>query len=158
MSKPTSTIDSQLEAAQVSIDNSLADLEILGLVKSYGYTAEKLIEGKTLFQAAQAAVNAQGAAAGKQKTATAAFTAAQTQAFAAFQALAKVARASASDPGQLKLLGLDGPMPRKTGAFRNAASQLFENAASIPALAQFGYNAARINLAMALGSLADFHL
>ena len=145
MSKPTSTIDSQLEAAQVSIDNSLADLEILGLVKSYGYTAEKLIEGKTLFQAAQAAVNAQGAAAGKQKTATAAFTAAQTQAFDAFQALAKVARASASDPGQLKLLGLDGPMPRKTGAFRNAASQLFENAASIPALAQFGYDAARIS-------------
>ena len=144
MSKPTSTIDSQLEAAQVSIDNSLADLEILGLVKSYGYTAEKLLEGKALFAAAQAAVNAQGLAAGRQKTATAAFNAARTQAFDGFQALAKVARASVSDSGQLKELGLNVPMPRKTGAFRNVASQLFENAASVPALGQFGYDAARI--------------
>jgi hypothetical protein len=53
-----------------------------------------------------------------------------------------VARAAVSDPGGLKALGLDGP---KTGAFCNVASQLFENAASIPALAQFGYDAARIS-------------
>ena len=145
MARPKSTIDDQLGAAQLAIDNSLADPEIMALVGGYGYSAEKLAEGKALFDAAQAAVNAQGAAAGKQKTATAAFTAAQTQAFDAFQALAKVARASITDSGQLKLLGLEGPMPRKTGAFRNAASQLFENAASIPALAQFGYNAARIS-------------
>jgi hypothetical protein len=144
MSKPTSSIDDQLDTAQVAIDNSLADPEITALVGGYGYSAEKLAEGQALVDAAQAAVNAQGAAAGRQKSATATFNDAQTQAFDAFQALATVARAAVSDPGQLKVLGLEGPMPRKTGAFRNVASQLFENAASIPALTQFGYDAARI--------------
>jgi hypothetical protein len=143
--RPTSSTSGQLDSAQLAINNSLSDPEIMALVGGYGYSAEKLAEGKALFDAAQAAVNAQGLAAGKQKTATAAFNDAQTQAFDTFQALAKVARAAVTDPGQLKVLGLEGPMPRKTGAFRNAASQLFENAASIPALAQFGYNAARIS-------------
>jgi hypothetical protein len=142
--RPTSSTSDQLESAQLAINNSLSDPEIMALVGGYGYSAEKLAEGKALFDAAQAAVNAQGMAAGQQKSATAAFNDAQTQAFDAFQALATVARAAVTDSGQLKVLGLEGPMPRKTGAFSKAASQLFENAASIPTLTQFGYDAARI--------------
>jgi len=54
-----------------------------------------------------------------------------------------VARA-ALGPADLAALGLSGPMPRGTDGFRAAAGQLFDNAASVPALAQFGYDAARI--------------
>jgi hypothetical protein len=68
MVRPKSTIDDQLDAAQVAIDNSLSDPEIMGFVGGYGYNAEKLAEGKALFDSAQAAVNAQGLAAGKQKS------------------------------------------------------------------------------------------
>jgi len=143
MTRPKSTIAEQLAAAEVAVNNSLADPEIMALVGEYGYTNEKLLEGTQLFAAAQAAVAAQEQAAGAQQGATGAFKIAQAEAFDAYQALSKVARAAAPKSA-LAGLGLTGPMPRSTAAFQTAARSLFTNAASLPTLAEYGYTASKL--------------
>ena len=137
------TIDDQLSAAKLAIDISLADVEIIALVGPYGYTAEKLRQGKQLFLAADEAVHAQGRAASAQLAASDAVDAAKARAVKAYQDLAKIARAtlpSTALPG----LSLDKAMPQGTAAFRAAASQLFDNAADIASLAAYGYDAAKL--------------
>ncbi len=143
MTHPKSTIAEQLNAAELAIRNSLAEAEIQALVSDYGYSAEKLDAGRLLFEAARAAVSAQETAAGAQQTATEALESARQGAYDAYQALAKVARATLS-PAALSGLGLAGSMPRSTAAFVTAAGTLFDNAAALPVLADFGYDAARI--------------
>jgi hypothetical protein len=63
MSRPRQGIAQRLNAAQLAIVNSLSDLEIQGLVGSFGYTTAKLEAGRALYEAAQTAVNAGAAAA-----------------------------------------------------------------------------------------------
>ncbi|MGC1378891.1 MAG: hypothetical protein WA821_21850 [Anaerolineales bacterium] len=143
MIKPTSTIDDLLSAAKLAIDTSLADAEIKALVAAYGYNDQKLAEGQKLFTAADAAVHAQGRAESAQLAASAALETAKAQAVKAYQDLAKIARATL-DPTALPGLSLDRAMPQGVGAFRAAASQLFDNAASITSLAEYGYDAAKL--------------
>lgn len=146
MSKPKTTIAEQLNAAQVAINNSQADEEIQALVSGFGYSvgrSGKLAEGCGLVERAQAAVLAQTQAAGAQKDATLALQAAKVAATDAYQALAKVARATC-DPAQLKALGLSGKMPIDTAGFLKAAYVLFDSAVTTPVLAGFGYSAEKL--------------
>jgi hypothetical protein len=143
MSRPKSTTDDQLSAAKLAIDTSLADAEIRALVAPYGYNDKKLAEGRQLFEAADAAVNAQGRAESAQLAASETVDAAKAQAVKAYQDLAKIARATVA-PTALPGLNLDKPMPQGTAAFRSAASQLFANAAAIGSLAEYGYDAAKL--------------
>jgi len=143
MDKPRTTIADQLNAAQLAVTNSLADPEIKSRVAAYGYTAEKLLEGRALFDAARAAVSAQESAAGAQQAATQTLAAAKAEAHDAYQSLAKVARA-VSDPASLAGLGLTGLMPAATAAFLTAAGTLFDNAGALPALAQYGYDSTKL--------------
>jgi hypothetical protein len=143
--RPKSSISEQLNAAQIAVTNTLADAEIQGLVTQYGYTPEKLSEGKALYDAALSAVNAQIAAAGSQFQATGNLKAAEEIAFDAYQALAKVARAVfINNPARLAQLGLSGTMPRSTAKFLSAAYTIFDNANNVPeiktGLASFGYS------------------
>ena len=143
MSGSKSSIDDQLSAAKLAIDTSLADVEIIALVGPYGYTVEKLREGKQLFLAADEAVHAQGRAESAQLAASKAVDAAKARAVKAYQDLAKIARAtlpSTALPG----LSLNRAMPQGANAFRSAASQLFDNAADIGSLAAYGYDAAKL--------------
>jgi hypothetical protein len=143
MPQTQSTISGQLEVAQKVIANTQADDEIKALVAAYGYNDEMLNEGQQLYEAAQAAYNAQAKAEGAQLRATQDFTAAQAQAVKAYQDLAKVARA-AINPAELTTLNLGGAMPKKTADFLAAAKRLFANAADVSALAKFGYDAAKL--------------
>jgi hypothetical protein len=143
MTRPTSSTDDQLGAAKLLIDASLADPEIGALVGARGYSAEKLVAGRQLFEAADAAVSAQKLAESAQLAATAALVAAKTQAVAAYQALAKTARA-VLPPTALPGLSLNKAMPQGTDAFSAAASQLFTAAASIASLAEYGYDPATL--------------
>jgi len=143
------TIAGQLNAARVAINNTLADSEIHAMVAIYGYTNTKVLEGQQLYNAAIAAVNAQNAAAGTQRQATAQAAAAEQQARATYQALAQVARAVfARDAAKRTALGLVGNTPQSTTAFMAAARTLFDNAIAMPAIQQelinYGYSAARI--------------
>ena len=141
--KPVSTIAQQLNAAQLAISNSLGDAEITAAVAQYGYTTAKLNEGKALYEAALAAVNATKTGKGEQKTATADLKAKQKEAQDAYQAAAQVARAALA-PADLATLGLAGKVPRDTAGFIAAAYTLFDNAASSGLLSGFGYDADKL--------------
>jgi len=143
MSKPKTTIAEQLNAAQLAINNSLADEEILELVSGFGYSGEALSAGCELYERALEAVNRQRLAAGTQQKATQALLEAQKVAADAYQALAKVARA-VCDPSQLTALGLSGKTRRDTAGFLAGAYTLFTNAASLGSLSGFGYNAGKL--------------
>jgi hypothetical protein len=139
MSRPKQSIAEQLHAAQLAVNNSLTDPEIQSLVSGFGYTAEKLTEGRYLFECAEAAVTAQRFAAGAQQDATQTVEETKRAAVDAYQALAKVARAVAN-PAQLAALGLvGGRMPRSTAGFLAAAYTLFDNAPNLTSLAEYGY-------------------
>jgi predicted pyridoxine 5'-phosphate oxidase superfamily flavin-nucleotide-binding protein len=141
--KPKTTAAQQLNAAQLAISNSLADPEIKAAVAQFGYTTAKLNAGKALYDKALAAVNAQKSGKGDQKTATADLKAAEKEARDAYQAAAKVARATLDRDG-LATLGLTGKVPRDIAGFIQAGYTLFDNAAESGLLAEFGYDAERI--------------
>ena len=141
--KSHATIAAELNAAQVAINNSLGDAEIKALVAGFGYTTAKLNKGKALYAAALEAVNATKSGRGTQKGATAALQAAKDAAHDTYQALAQVARASLP-PEDLETLGLTDKEPRGTAKFIAAGYALFDNAATLPALAEFGYEADRL--------------
>jgi len=141
--KPVVTIAQQLNTAQVAITNSLADPEIKAAVAQFGYTTAKLNAGQTLYQAALAAVDAQKLGRGDQKVATAELKAKEKDARDAYQALAKVARATLDQATQVKLGALNKE-PRSTAGFIQVAYTLFDNATTISELSDFGYDAERL--------------
>ena len=127
------SIAAQLNAARVVICNTQADGELLARVERFGYTADRLSAGQQLLDAAAAAVNVQVSAAGAQRLATARACAAERQAHASYQALARLARAVFQyERGFQVVLGLGGEMPRDTAGFLFAAHMLFRNARASP--------------------------
>ena len=96
-SRPMHSIAGQLNAGQLAISNSLSDPEIQSLVAQFGYPAEKLNEGKALYDCALSAVNAEKAAAGTQQESSRMLAQAEKSARDAYQALAKVARRSSAE-------------------------------------------------------------
>lgn len=143
MSRPMTSIADQLNAAQLAIKNSQADEEIQGLVSGFGYDARSLEVGCGLYERAQAAVQAQKLAASTQQGATLLLLEAKKTATDAYQALAKVARATC-DSSQLTALGLSGKMPADTAGFLAAGYTLFDNAARLERLSSFGYTTERL--------------
>lgn len=143
--KSPTSIAERLNAAKLAIANSLADGEIQSLVANYGYPAAKLNEGDALFQAAQAAVNAQKSAEGAQKQSTQELKTAEKEARGAYQSLAKVSRAIfKGDKPRLTALGLGGREAKDIAGFLASASALFENAAAAGTLAEYGYDGGRL--------------
>jgi len=62
--KPKRSIANRLNRAQVAINNTLADTEILNRATEYGFAETKMQAGLALFQTAQGAVNARNLAQG----------------------------------------------------------------------------------------------
>ncbi len=159
MNKAKTSIADRLNAAQVAINNTLTDAEIQAAVAAYGYSAEKINAGKEVYDRAVAAVNAQIAAAGAQRDATATMESAKQQAHAAYQSLAKVARAVfIQDKGRLTRLGLTGAMPKSTAGFLTAAYALFQNAIAPEIqilLTNYGYDSAKLQSEQALITAYD---
>jgi len=137
------SIAKRLNRAQVATSNTLADTEILNRATEYGFDETKMQAGLALFQTAQGAVNVRKLAQGDQQQATVHVLEAQTEAQGAYQKLAKVARA-VLNKGELAALGLVGEMPRATAGFLAAGYALFDNAASQPKLAEYGYDVDRL--------------
>ena len=145
MSRPKQSIAQQLNTGQLAIGNSLSDPEIQSLVAQFGYPAVKLNEGKALYDCALSAVNAEKSAAGAQQESTRVLEQAETSAREAYQALAKVARAVfGKDKAQLNALGLSGNTPKDTAGFIACAYTLFDNARTLPALADYGYDSVKL--------------
>lgn len=142
------SIAERLNAAQIAINNAIADPEIAAAVAEFGYTPEKIGEGKQFLDAAVAALNAQKVAAGAQRISTVALKKAEKKARDAYQALAKVARACLNK-AQLTSLGLNRAEPKPIAAFLTAAYALFDNARTVPEvseiLAEHRYNETKLN-------------
>lgn len=141
--RPMTSIAQQLTAGQLIVSNSIGDGEIQGLVAEFGYNSAKLNAGMALYTAAQAAVNLQTAKSGAQQESTRVLVQADVAARDAYQALAKVARAVFTK-AQLTTLGLSGAVPKDIAGFLAAAYTLFDNAANLPELSNYGYGAGKI--------------
>ena len=145
--KSRASIAEQLNAAHIAINNSIADEEIGRLIAPLGYHRAKLEEGRKLFEAAVAAVNAQNAAEEDKRIARARFLETEKLARDAFQAFAQAAKASFGR-AMLASLGLTGPTPRATAGFLPTAYALFDNAIRLPEiqakLGELGYNADKL--------------
>jgi hypothetical protein len=140
------SIAQQLTDAHLLIYNSLVDPEILARVAAFGYRIDKLNTAKALHKAAEDAFNTQKARSGDQQQITADLAEAQAAAHDAYQALAKVARAIfIKDRGRLSILGITGGrVPQSIAGFLGAARILFNNAADLTELADYGYDAAKL--------------
>lgn len=147
--KSKRTIADHIGAAQIAIGNTQNDSVIQARVSAYGFDETRMNEGKQIYEKAVSALNAQIAAAGALRDATASCKAAQTSAQTAFQDLSQVARAAfAHDKPRLAALGLTGAMPRKTASFLVAAFALFDNALNLPeiktVLEKYGYDQTKL--------------
>lgn len=147
--KSRNSISEQLNFANVALNNSINDPEILNLVSNFGYTKEKLEEGLNLYKAAVDIVNTRTRLAGAQYQATEELKVKEKLAREAYQNLAKVARAVfKQDQARLAQLGIVGEMPKKIAEFIARGYTVFDNALSIDeiktALSHFGYDEAKL--------------
>lgn len=145
MTTKRNTIAQKLHDAQVAINNTINTEVVQSAVTVFGYGPEQMGIGKALHEAAVVAVQLQQVAAGAQQDATARLKEKEKEAMAAYQDLAKVARAVfIQTSSKLVALGLRGRMPRATGAFIQAGYKLFDNSLLSPELASFGYDVDRL--------------
>jgi hypothetical protein len=143
-SKIHATIAGQLAAAQLVIENTLANPGILERVAARGYTATEMAAGQRLHRVAVAAVDAQAAAAGAARHTTERADAAEKQARASYQELVQTVRAVfPANSSQRKSLEVVGAMPVDTAKFIAVATTLFNNALNVTeisaVLARYGY-------------------
>jgi hypothetical protein len=149
MANAARTIAQQLDDAHRAISNTLANPDIQVRVSRYGYTTERMVTGKTLYDTAVQAVNTQAAAAGASRRATAQTQTAKAEAHKRVGALANVARSVfARGSAEWTELELTRPIPRNAAAFLTVATTLVDNALALPniqvALAEYGYDAERL--------------
>ena len=143
------TIAEQLNLAQVAITNAPKDPEILKRLGNYGYTPARLKEGQVKLATAREAFALHLSLTGAQHDSTAKVNKVTKEAYAAYQALAKTARAIwPKDKAMLDTLGIKGTMPKTTAGFLSAAYTLFDNAQgnadSSKSLAEYGYTKTKL--------------
>jgi hypothetical protein len=144
--KANVTIASQLAAANLLIENTLSNEDILEQVATRGYPVDVLTEGQRLHRLASKAVDAQAAAAGAARLATERARLAEQEARDVYMALAQTVRAVfPSNSSQRKALDMTKPTASDATAFLAAAITLFNNAQNISeisvVLSRYGYDA-----------------
>ncbi len=148
--KVKNSISELLTAVDIAITNTLKDPEIIGMVGKFGYTEEKLQEGKNLLDIAMQAVKNKTAIAGNQFQATEELKKAEKEAYDAYQSLVKVAKAAwMNDKAKLAQIGVTGPMPKRIADFLVKAYTVFDNILNTPELKEdlshFGYDENKLN-------------
>jgi hypothetical protein len=143
------SIDGLLHDAQVAIDNALTNDRILAALSDFGYTPERLQQGKTLYTTALTAQTAQQLEAGEQRSATAELEANRAIANTTYIRLVKIARvAFKRDAGIATQLGLGGERKRSLAGWLAQANQFYTNALTTPAalksFSEFGITADKL--------------
>ncbi|MEM8505804.1 MAG: hypothetical protein AAF716_21955 [Cyanobacteria bacterium P01_D01_bin.1] len=143
------SIDSFLSDAQLAIDNSLNNPKILGYVKDFGYSTERIQKGKALYNSAMTAQLAQTAEAGGQISASQAVGEAWAKAKKTYMRLVKVARvALKQNAGAAAQLALGGRRKGSLSGWLAQANQFYKNALSdkaiLSALKEFGITEAKL--------------
>jgi len=135
-------IDEQLASAELALGNARTDGDLADPLAQFGYDAERLTEGWTLYQAAATAHQRQTREYGEQFAASDAFSQAWTAAQAQVMRHVKVARiALKQNRGAYAELGLTGSRKRTLAGWLTQARQFYVNAQVDPeiltALARF---------------------
>ena len=131
------SIDTKLKAAQGAIDNACADASIQANLSAYGYTAERLEDGRSLYQKALADRQERRASLGAQLGTTDRFTGAQKQAYAEYIRQVKVARICfAGDREARKALELIGARKQTLAGLIGQMKAFYTNALASEAVVQ----------------------
>lgn len=160
MKTRSNSAGTQLKQAQTAINNTLGNATIKAVAATFGYTVARLNAGRTLLNAAIAAVDEATFLAGAQREATQEVRDTFKAARGAFQGLAKVARAIfKKQPEHLTALGLDDPMPVNMDDFAASAQTLFNSGeyptAITTALENNGYGSSKLSTER--GKIAEFN-
>lgn len=152
---PKRSIDARLLEAQVAIDNGLNDGETAGYLAQYGYDADRINEGKALYDQAQQLVQKQKVEYGEQYEASSALQSALDAADDEYMRLVKIARiALKSNIGAQTKLGLIGKRKATTSGWLLQTRQFYTNvladASILAELAKFGITQEKLQAAQQL--------
>ncbi|MGK7930985.1 MAG: hypothetical protein AB4041_06080 [Microcystaceae cyanobacterium] len=152
--KLNETIDTFFNRASVAINNALTTDKIQAYLKEYGYTPEKIKQGKTLYETALKAQQKQRQEYGEQMGATESFNQLWTQAKESYMRCLKIARiAFKKDVAITTSLGLNGTRKQSFSGWLSQANQFFENALTNPqvlaGLAEYNITKAKLQAAQA---------
>jgi hypothetical protein len=148
------TIDNFFNRAQVAIDNALQLPKIQSYLQEYGYTPEKLQQGKSLYETAFNLQQQQRREYGEQIAATETFNQLWQTAQASYMKCVKIARiAFKNNPGIATELDLNGIRKRTISGWLLQAQQFYNNALSngeiLAALAEYGINEEKLKTCLA---------
>ncbi|ASC74110.1 hypothetical protein XM38_050850 [Halomicronema hongdechloris C2206] len=148
------TIDEFITAVQVAIDNALANSTLQAALSDFGYTPERLAQGRSLHASALVAHLQQRAEYGDQASATAALQQTRDTAEKSYMRLVKIARIAYKDnPGALVRLDLNGKRKRSLSGWLLQAQQFYSNLLAAPdlldSLKQYGVTAQKVKAAQA---------
>ena len=143
------SIEDRLLAAQVAINNALADAGILSALSVFGYNESVLNTGKALYDELVDLVNSQKVEYGEQFEASAELRTAWDVADAAYMISLKVARvAFRHDAKARAALMLAGDRKQSLSGWLQQASAFYANLLSeadlLTAMTQFGYDQAKL--------------
>ncbi len=149
------SIGERLMAAQVAIDAVLADAELQNALTPFGYSPERMAAARAQFEEAEKLQQAQQREYGEQFGATAAFEAAYEAADSAYMRSLKLARVAFKNDVQAQQgLGLNGRRKKSISGWVDQAllfyASLLEKPEFLAGLAQFGYDAAKVQAEMDL--------
>jgi len=129
------SIDILLNSAHIAIANSLANAQIQAYLKEFGYTPERIQQGKLLYEAALAAHQQQRADYGDQRTATTALKQTWNTAKKSYMRYVKVARIAFRDnAGVATRLELEGDRKKTLSGWLAQANQFYANLLNAPEL------------------------
>jgi hypothetical protein len=143
------TIATKLHSIENGILGVLNNPEIQNKLTAYGYTAERIAEGKQLLEAVTSLIAAQVNEYGEQYAATDEQDKFLTATYANYMIAVKVARvAFKKQPDMLARLSLTGERPRSLSGWLRCARILYTNLLDTPdalaAITAFGYTAEQL--------------
>lgn len=133
MPTPNQSIEARLLNAQVAISNAESDVEVQSYLAEFGYNAERLAEGRALYDRAQQLHQKQVKEYGDQFAASDALKSAWHEARTQYMRFVKVARvALKSERSAYQKLDLTGERKRSLSGWLAQARQFYTNALSSP--------------------------
>jgi len=152
---PIKSIDEQLNETQVALDNALTHEEIAPMLAVFGYTAEKLNEGKALYEQAHTLHQTQKTEYAEQHGATQDVNAKWDTAHKEYMRLVKIGRVALQSNGlALEKLGLIGRRKESISGWLEQAFFFFnkalEDADILAAFGNFGVTQQRLEDGLAL--------
>jgi hypothetical protein len=147
-------IDGLLNSARVGINNALNSPKIQDYLAVYGYSSEKIQQGKALYEAALSAYQQQKIEFGKQIGATATLNLVWETASKSYIKFIKIARiAFKDDAGIATQLGLNGSRKNSLSGWLAQAQQfygnLIDNTALITQLTEYGITLEKLQVGYA---------